>query len=240
MAWHAKPSGGYTMYSSAGLDNIFEIANNLQSFHIAAKSGIIGNIVAESGLNPWRWQSDVYGTSRGYGLFQYTPASGYLALSGATPNLSVNTQTSGATPEDGIRQITAFKTNELGKWVSSCWRSYWDTTTYSELYAYRQEVPDMYGHGGNAISIAEFSDITDITAATFVFLACFEGPAVPNLNARVANAKEVYKILTGEDPPDPPVPPPDPPIPPTPPQPTGFPIWLLFKIREDNDRRFKL
>ena len=54
MAWHAKPSGGYNAYSVAGIDNIFEINNNLQSFHIAAISGIIGNIMAESGLNPWR------------------------------------------------------------------------------------------------------------------------------------------------------------------------------------------
>lgn len=236
MAWHAKPSGSYGAHSVAGIDNIFEINNNLQSFHIAAISGVIGNIMAESGLNPWRWQGDMYGTSRGYGLFQFTPASDYLALSGATPNLSVNSQTAGATPEDGIRQITAFKTNELGKWVPTCWRSYWDTSTYSELYAYRTEILNTYGHG-SGISIAEFADITDISAATFVFLACFEGPRVPNLNTRVSNANTAYEIITGQTPPTPPTPPPDPPIPPDPPTPSQLPIWLLAKIREENFKR---
>lgn len=236
MAWHAKPSGGYNAYSVGGIDNIFEINNNLQSFNIAAISGIIGNIMAESGLNPWRWQGDMYGTSRGYGLFQFTPASDYLALSGVTPNLSVNAQTSGATPEDGIRQITAFKTNELGKWVQSCWRTYWDPAAYPELYAYRTEVLNTYGHG-SGISIPEFADVTDITAATFIFLACFEGPGVPNLTARVTNANTAYEIITGQTPPTPPVPPPDPPIPPDPPTPSQLPIWLLAKIREENFKR---
>ena len=236
MAWHAKPSGGYSMSSPDGVDNIFEINNNLTSFTIEAISGIIGNVVAESGLNPWRWQGDMMGTGRGYGLFQFTPASDYLALSGATPNLSVNTQTPYATPEDGIRQITAFKTNELGKWVQSCWRDYWDISTYSELYAYRTEVLNTYGHG-SGISLPEFADITDITAATFVFLACFEGPKVPNLTARVSNADDAYRTLTGQDPPTPPTPPPDPPIPPDPPTPVQLPIWLLAKIREENFKR---
>lgn len=236
MAWHAKPSGSYGAYTVAGIDNIFEINNNLQSFHIAAISGIIGNIMAESGLNPWRWQGDMYGTSRGYGLFQFTPASGYINLTGATPNLSVISQTTGATPEDGIRQITAFKTNELGKWVPSCWRSYWDPATYPELYAYRTEVLNTYGHG-SGISIPEFADVTDITAAAFIFLACFEGPKVPNLTARVTNANTAYEIITGQTPPTPPVPPPDPPIPPDPPTPSQLPIWLLAKIREENFKR---
>lgn len=236
MPWHAKPSGAYSFSSFEGRENVFEMNNNLQSFNIAAISGIIGNSMAESGLNPWRWQGDMYGLSRGYGLFQFTPASDYVNLSGATPNLNVNYQTSGATPEDGIRQITAFKTDELGKWVSSCWRSYWSTTTYSELYAYRTEVLNTYGHG-SGISIAEFSDITDITAATFVFLACFEGSAVPNLSARVTNANQAYRIITGQEPPTPPVPPPDPPIPPDPPTPSQLPIWLLAKIHEENFKR---
>ena len=41
MAWHAKPSGSYGAYTVEGIDNIFEINNNLQSFNIAAISGII-------------------------------------------------------------------------------------------------------------------------------------------------------------------------------------------------------
>lgn len=44
-----------------------------------AIAGILGNMQAESSLNPGRWQSeDIGNTSGGYGLVQWTPASKYL------------------------------------------------------------------------------------------------------------------------------------------------------------------
>lgn len=232
MTWHAKPSGGYTPTSPAGLDNITEIKNAMQSFTNEAIAGMLGNVQAESGLNPWRWQGDVYGTSRGYGLFQFTPASDYLALSGVTPNLSTSSITTGATPQDGARQVQAFKTDELSKWVQSAWRSYWDTTIYASLYAYRNEVLNTWGHG-SGISIAEFSDITDVYAATFVFLACYEGALVPNIDVRNANAANMYQILTGQTP-EPPYIPPDPP----PPSPTPeLTPWLVSVFKKMTERR---
>ena len=222
MTWHAKPSGAYARNSTAGIDNIFEFRTQLSTWPVECVAGILGNVQAESGFNPWRWQGDRYGTSRGYGLFQYTPASDYLALSGATPNLSVTDVTTGATPQDANRQIQAFRTNELGKWVDRCWRKYWNddgtwdgTPLYPELWTERTRILNTWGHG-NAISLAEFADITDIYDACFVFLACFDGPKVPNIGARNTNAGKIYEILTGVTPPSPP----DPPIPPPPPTPT--------------------
>lgn len=44
-----------------------------------AIAGILGNMQAESSMNPGRWQSENVGnTSGGYGLVQWTPASKYL------------------------------------------------------------------------------------------------------------------------------------------------------------------
>lgn len=44
-----------------------------------AVAGILGNMQAESALNPGRWQSENVGnTSGGYGLVQWTPATNYL------------------------------------------------------------------------------------------------------------------------------------------------------------------
>lgn len=233
MAWYAKPRGGYDANSSSGLSNIFAFRSALSTWTVEAVSGMLGNVQAESGLNPWRWQGDSYGTSRGYGLFQFTPASSYLALSGATPNLSTTSVTTGATPEDAERQIQAMRSDELGKWNSSAWRSYWDTTTYASLYAYRQQCLNDWGHG-TGISIAEFADIQDVYAATFLFLACFEGPAVPNIDARNRNAANMYKILTGSEP-APPYVPPDP----EPPSPTPTPIenWLVAVLKKTAERR---
>lgn len=46
---------------------------------INAICGMLGNLQAESTLNPGRWQSDNVGdTSNGYGLVQWTPATNYL------------------------------------------------------------------------------------------------------------------------------------------------------------------
>ena len=78
MTWHAKPSGGYSYTSAEGTDNIFEMAACFPAWTDEAKAAAIANSVHEGGLNPWRWQGDSFGLSRGYGLFQFTPGSGYI------------------------------------------------------------------------------------------------------------------------------------------------------------------
>lgn len=46
---------------------------------INAIAGILGNMEAESSINPGRWQSELVGNgSGGYGLVQWTPATKYL------------------------------------------------------------------------------------------------------------------------------------------------------------------
>lgn len=228
--WHAKPSGAYAWNSSEGQDNILEMAACFPAATDEAKSAIIANSVYEGGLNPWRWQGDSFGLSRGYGLFQFTPGSGYInsGWPGITPNLSTTQITSGATPEDGQCQCEVVGTDFLHKWVSNCWRSYWDPQTYNALYAYRQEVLNRWG-SGSSITMAQFSQCQDLDAATFIFLACFEGPAIPNYDPRKGMAALIYEFLTGTTPPTPP-------IPPTPPPGAGVPYWLLKKIADKNRR----
>lgn len=44
-----------------------------------AIAALLGNMQAESSINPGRWQSDIVGaTSMGYGLVQWTPATKYI------------------------------------------------------------------------------------------------------------------------------------------------------------------
>ena len=228
MTWHAKPRGGYSISSAEGTDNIYAMAACWPAWTTEAKAAAIGNSVHEGGLNPWRWQSDTVNMSGGYGLFQYTPASGYINnVSWATPNLSTTTTTPGATPEDGEVQCDVMASDYLGKWNSNCWRSYWNTSTYADLYAYRQEVLNAWGNG-SSITLAQFGQCMDVDAATFIFLACFEGPRVPNYTVRKNTAWTIYGILGGVTPPTPPVPP-DPPGPGS-----GIPPWLLKKIADKN------
>ena len=233
MTWHAKTKGAYSYTSSEGQDNILEMVSNWPAATLEAQAAICANSYHEGGLNPWRWQRDSQASvpSGGYGLFQFTPGSGYLnsGWPGITPNLNVNEQTPSATPEDGQCQCDVMATNYLGKWVSNCWRSYWDIQTYHDLYAYRQEVLNRWGTG-SSISMSQFFDCQDLDAATFIFLACFEGPAVPNYEARMPTARHIYQFLGGVIPPTPP-----PPVPPTPPPGSGVPPWLLKKIADKNN-----
>lgn len=226
MAWKAKPSGGYSLGSADWVDNWNMITGQL-SWTAEAIAGMGGNLQAESGMNPWRWQGDSVSLSGGYGLAQFTPASGYINLAGATPNMSTTSITAGATPEDGARQISAIDGDELGKWVSSCWRSYWSKITYSKLWQYAQQVMQTWG-SGSSVSMAQFKACTDVDACAFIWLACYEGPAVPNYEGRKNTARTIYEdYMGGVIPPTP-----DPPEP-YPPSGKKLPAWLLKKMADN-------
>lgn len=228
MAFNAKPSGAYGFSSTEGTNNVQQMYNMFSSlgYAVEAIAGVIGNSMSESGLNPWRWQGDKVSMRGGYGLFQYTPASDYINLTGIqyfAPNLSTTEVTSGANPDDGFAQIIVFDENRLSKWGSGAWRPYWSTTTYAQLYAERNRILKQWG-SGSSISMAQFKAITNVYDATFVFLACFEGPAVPNMTPRYNNASTAYEILTGMQP-EPPTPTPTP----TPKQRKGMPLWMYLR-----------
>lgn len=240
MTWHAKPSGSYGINSTEGLDNINEMSSNFSGFTYESRAAIIGNSVHEGGLNPWRWQydSEAQIPNGGYGLFQFTPGEDYLMLPDSTPNFSTTHQTPEATSEDGAVQCQCVASDRLHKWVGVCWRPYWNddgtmsgTPLYPDLYNYRSQILSMYG-GSGGITLSQFKLITDVDAATFVFLACYEGPRIPNYTARQSTAWDIYNILMGYDPPIPPTPP----VPPTPypPDPGNVPLWILKKIRDNN------
>lgn len=226
MAFNAKPSGAYGFSSTEGTNNVQQMYNMFSSlgYAVEAIAGVIGNSMSESGLNPWRWQGDKVSMGGGYGLFQYTPASDYINLTGIqyfAPNLSTTEVTSGADPDDGFAQIIVFDENRLSKWGSGAWRPYWSTTTYAQLYAERNRILKQWG-SGKSISMAQFKAITNVYDATFVFLACFEGPLVPNMTPRYNNASTAYEILTGMQP--------EPPTPtPTPKQRKGMPLWMYLR-----------
>ena len=202
MAWQAKPSGGYIYNSNEGLANIAEMDAifSAEGFTKEAIAGICGNSYAESALNPWRWQSDTVNYSGGYGLFQFTPASGYIpgmsGVSGYAPNLSTSVQTAGADPGDGGAQCIVMAQDLLNKWVSSCWRSYWPIADYPDERILRANIINTWGSSGS-LSLAQFKTIDDIESATFAFLACYEGPAELHLSARVHWAELIYPYLTG-------------------------------------------
>ena len=199
MTWYAKPSGAYAIDSTEARGNMDEIRNLCASrgWSLEAICGMLGNMVNESGLNPWRWQSDRVNYSNGYGLPQFTPASGYfndygVGTEGYAPNRSTSTTTSGASPSDGYAQIIVIDVDKAGKFLNrQSYCSYWDISTCYPLSAYKQ-VGDLY-------------------TATVGWLFNYEFPADHSqsvADARYQSAVSCYQYLSGHDPnpPDPPTP----------------------------------
>ena len=220
MAWNAKPSDGYLTSDPEYEENILEINGflNSEGYTLEAQAGVLGNIYAESGLNPWRWQNNTYDITLGYGLFQLTPGSGYLDLSsenipGFAPSHDVNAVDPDAKPEDGWAQLVVMNDDMLTKWNSACWRNYWDASLYPSIYADVQTILTDYGNG-SSITLAQFKLIDDIDLATLCFLGCFEGPGDPfsdpsnfaSYENRLTYANDIYSLLSGDTPPHPPSP----------------------------------
>lgn len=223
MPWHAKPSGYYLIGSIEGRDNIDSIAGMLyNTWTLEAIAGMIGNMVSESGLNPWRWQNDsvsLTSNSKGYGLAQFTPAKGYIydygvGVSGYSPNLSTSEITSGATPEDGYAQIIVIDQDRAGKYINRA-----DKCSYADISAYP--------------TIASYKTCNDVWLATVAWLFNYEFPRADNRTyqkalSRYDNAYAVYQYISGQTPtptPTPPSPPMPPPFKPVKP----MPIWLYHQ-----------
>lgn len=222
MGWNAKPSGSYTFSTQEGKENVVEMNAffNNNGFTLEAQAGIIGNSMAESGLNPWRWEGDSVNLSGGYGLFQFTPASGYIngqtGLEYFAPNMSTTSVTAGADPRDGEAQLYALVNDTLGKWVRTCWRPYWSIESHPNEYALRNKILTEYGDGAH-LSLSDYKRITDVREATFAFLACYEGPGNLILDPRVSNANIAYELLSGE------------PVPPAPTKRKSMPVWMMIR-----------
>lgn len=199
MPFYAKPSGGYSISSTEGTSNIVAIHEYLSAIGYSddAIVGLLGNVYGESALNPWLWENNTVSYSNGYGLFQFTPASEYINASwipNHAPNESTSEAQPGASPDDALGQLYAFANDSFGKWVSYCWRSYWNPETYPDLYDLRAYVLNTYGNGSR-LTMDQFKNIEEYDAACFAFLACYEGPAIPNYWQRLGYATSIKPII---------------------------------------------
>lgn len=199
MPFYAKPSGGYAINSQEGESNIIAMHAYLHThgFSDNAIIGILGNVYGESALNPWLWENNTVSYSNGYGLFQFTPASDYinaLWIPNHAPNESTTEAQPGASPDDALGQLYALVNDSFGKWLGTCWRSYWDPNDYPDLYVKHTYILNTYGDG-YGITMNDFKYISDYSDATFAFLACYEGPAIPNYLQRLGYAAQIKPII---------------------------------------------
>lgn len=208
MGWNAKPSGAYAVGSDEWKENIDEAYAQLGgTWALEALCGMLGNMQHESGMNPWRWQSDAVSLTdryKGYGLPQFTPAYGYIndygkGVDGYAPNLSVSKVTEGASPSDGRAQLIVIDTDKAGKFLNRTkYCDYANIRDYYPMSAYKQG--------------------KDLWLATVAWLYHYEFPAAQYRTYAAAQGRYKYSLQvfeylnTGEHPePDPdPDPGPDP------------------------------
>lgn len=139
--WFCKATGQYEKESDEAFNNCELIYGILDGYGwtLNAVCGVLGNIGAESGYNPWRWQGDKVQLSTGspwtgigYGLVQFTSSKDdtshkYIdnpnaqAMSGYGPNFSDKT----GSRNDGNAQIQYL--NQYADYIS--------TSAYNLSYA---------------------------------------------------------------------------------------------------------
>lgn len=235
MAWYAKPSGGYAEGSTENEENALQINGILNGYNFSVESqiGILANCQHESSLNPWRLQDDSpnWTPAGGYGLYQFTPGRDYFDncsdIPGFAPNKSVNYISADARPEDGYAQTIVLAEDRLQKWTPYAWRDYWDRNQYPYMWQLCQEGLARWGSNGR-ITLAQYKTVDEPNYATALFLACYEGPNPPNIQARLTSVPYFASIVS----PDTPVPPPPEPF-----NPKGSSFKIMFYLKSKR-RRF--
>ena len=141
--WHAKNIGGYDKTSVEAQDNAVMIYFALSKYgwEINAVAGLLGNIGAESGYNPWIWEGNVRFAStdtgnpgmgnpngNGYGLVQFTPSGNYCLspIAQARPTFGPNWTDIPGNINDGTAQCEFIHITHAGAYIS--------TQDYPETY----------------------------------------------------------------------------------------------------------
>ena len=215
MAWQAKPYGGYDKESDEAKANAELIVGILTNdgWSINAACAILGNLQGESGLNPWRWESDNVPTiaefqswdseeakTHGYGLFQFTPASKYINNAQSYYGYSPHFADSAGNTTDGQAQINYFKNTADDSWLGGLYDYY-----YPEFIAIGVNIDTFY-----FLSFDEFKTST-LTPAELAgaFELKYERPsaeaAASSYNTRATTANYWYEYFE-HHPPTPPIP----------------------------------
>ena len=214
-AWHAKVTGAYARDSQEALDNVKMIAQALlgEGWSHYSVAALLGNGAGESGLNPWRWESDYVPTyneflswqgsvaqQHGYGLFGFTPASSYINSNneqtytryGYAPNFS----DIAGNARDGEAQLRYFITTVSPNWTHYLYSYYWDN--FNDIGV---NIDNFYFMTFSEFTSGKDANDNDIPLdyLTGAFELCYEKPAdwaaASSYNYRVSNAQYWYDVI---------------------------------------------
>lgn len=190
MAWNVKTTGGFASDSTEAIENAYEIYGLLSArgWTINAVAGLLGNMGAESGYNPWRWQNDEVlkstqspWTNHGYGLTQFTPGGKYINAASSYSGYGPNFADRQGKYTDGIAQILFLDEHA----------DYYKTAAFPFDYAAYKSSTENPGYLARA------------------WLYNYERPLDPTATEAQREAYGIYwwEILSGATPPTPPEPP---------------------------------
>lgn len=224
--WSAKPTGGYARESAEGQGNARELANTMaaRGWSRNAIAAMLGNGAGESGLNPWRWESDDVPTyaryagwsasealNHGYGLFGFTPARRYIEGGATLPGYAPNFADRAGSATDGAAQAQYFAASAGSSWSHGLHDYYAD-----DFAGIGVNIDDFYYMSFQTFVLGN-DTIENLVGA---FELCYEKPAdyaaASSYNYRVEQAKYWLSVL--------------PPV-------GGLPLWLIAHISNQNRRR---
>ena len=232
MSWHAKRTGPYTTNSTEFKENVLEIYNLLNNttylsgryWNYEAIVGLLCNIVCESGMNPWR-----YNSIGAYGLVQFNPASYYIGgrgvgFTGYAPSTSTTATSDGADPSDGMAQCLVVDDPYQTKYLAN-------SIKMNKARQLNWAILEW-------TSIDDYKLCDDIEQAIQAFLLFYEYPSnsittlAQEYNNRNSYRQTIIDIIAGVDPPTPE---------PTPtPSPTPLPIAGSSKMIIYTNKRYRI
>ena len=190
LTFYQKQSGGYEITSTEGTTNGTIIWNMVSQmgWTVEAASAMLGNISAESGVNPGR--HEVGGS--GYGLVQWTPQS---ALTDALDIIYPE----GYSLTDGVQQVNAIIAEYM---QTNHAQGNPDSTNWGVERQWYNSSGGNYGFSLPAWDWYEWAHLTGpLEEMTKSFMISYERPAYAEETnhwpQRVANAETWYTILSG-------------------------------------------
>lgn len=206
MPWHNKNTYGYLKESAEAHDNATMVMNILYSLGWS-KTAIccaLGNFEAESGYNPWRWQSETIlpvndsrigivcgsNTAHAYGIFQSDPAANYIYRTEAQgfPGYGPNYSDQAGSQNDGTAQMhylnwvcRHYSDGSCGGWN----QSYHDAIPFADYIAEQSDTNATINsmtkvfHDGYERSATWYSTGSDRMAAARYWRDYFSGYVPP-------------------------------------------------------------
>lgn len=204
--WHAKETGSYSPDSQEALDNVTLMSSILveQGWSLEAIAAMLGSGAGESGLNPWRWESDIVPTvsqaygwtpselqSHGYGMWQFTPFKVYVDNAQSYPGYAPNFFDRAGYPTDGEAQTRFMSDHVPQDWSHGLYNYYKD-----DFDAIGVNIDEFYWMTYDEFKAGTGYTIAQLTGAyTLCYLRPADWAAAGSYNYRATQAQYWYEIL---------------------------------------------